>query len=100
MTNTSHFLSSAAAIRSERSRIPVQRLTIMVCEYGSVISFAPALRSPSMIDLPSIARNLHWNTEGFWDCPSPGGDISYPAQGNQTCFAIEDGSLWFGHRNA
>jgi len=53
-----------------------------------------------MIDLPSIARNLHWNTEGFWDCPSAGDDISYPAHGNQACFAIEDGSLWFGHRNA
>ena len=53
-----------------------------------------------MFDLPSIARNLQWNADGFWVCPSPGGDVSYPAHGNQTCFAIEDRSLWFGHRNA
>ncbi len=53
-----------------------------------------------MIDLPSIARNIQWSTEGFWVCPSPSGEISYPAEGNRTCFAVEDGSFWFQHRNA
>jgi SAM-dependent methyltransferase len=53
-----------------------------------------------MADLPSIARNLQWNAAGFWDCPAPGGGLSYPAGGNQACFAVEDGSFWFEHRNA
>lgn len=26
-------------------------------------------------------------------------DVSYPTEGNEDCFALEEGSLWFRHRN-
>jgi SAM-dependent methyltransferase len=53
-----------------------------------------------MADLPSIARNLRWDAAGFWDCPAPEGGLSYPEDGNRACFAVEDDSFWFRHRNA
>ncbi len=27
------------------------------------------------------------------------GDVSYPVEGNEACFQIEDESFWFKHRN-
>ncbi|HQZ16505.1 MAG TPA: class I SAM-dependent methyltransferase [Vicinamibacteria bacterium] len=36
---------------------------------------------------------------GYWVAPSQA-PLSYPAEGNEHCFALEDGSFWFRHRNA
>ena len=50
------------------------------------------------IDLPSLAANLYQGEGGIWfsRTRSP---ISYPEDGNQFCFALEDSSFWFQHRN-
>ena len=36
---------------------------------------------------------------GLW-CPQAVSAVSYPAQGNDVCFQVEDSSYWFAHRNA
>lgn len=51
------------------------------------------------LDLALFADGLQRNPDGIWrglDAES----VSYPASANQECFALEDGSFWFGHRNA
>ncbi len=52
-----------------------------------------------MVDLAGIAPNLRLNEEGIW-CSIDSSTISYPSEGNEDCFAIEDASFWFTHRNA
>lgn len=49
--------------------------------------------------LESIPSRLHRGEGGCWFA-STAGAISYPSEGNETCFAVEDGSLWFQHRNS
>lgn len=51
-----------------------------------------------MVDLRRIARNIEFCTEGYWRSIESDG-ISYPESGNETCFAVEDSSFWFRHRN-
>lgn len=36
--------------------------------------------------------------DGIWR-PETVTDVSYPADGNDACFAVEEGSYWFRHRN-
>lgn len=36
---------------------------------------------------------------GYWVAPSST-PLSYPAEGNELCFGLEEGSFWFRHRNA
>ena len=47
---------------------------------------------------PGGARNLVFDPKGYWVA---GGHepLSYPDAGHDLCFAIEDGSFWFRHRN-
>lgn len=53
-----------------------------------------------MVDLRALTSNrLVLNEDGIWHCGSSA-DVSYPASGNDACFAVEDPSFWFGHRNA
>jgi SAM-dependent methyltransferase len=52
-----------------------------------------------MINLQAIAPNIRMSPEGYWTAPAAA-RISYPAGGNDACFAVEDSSFWFGHRNA
>lgn len=51
-----------------------------------------------MIDIQSVSTNLKLGQDGIW-YSKDSQDISYPPDGNETCFAIEDQSFWFKHRN-
>jgi len=48
--------------------------------------------------LREIAPNLELGPEGWWSSRTVS-DVSYPEEGNALCFAVEDSSFWFGHRN-
>jgi SAM-dependent methyltransferase len=53
------------------------------------------------MDLSAISATLDRGPEGIW-CPRVAGSgesVSYPEQGNDACFAIEDDSFWFAHRS-
>ena len=51
-----------------------------------------------MLDLASISDSLRRGEDGIW-YSSETESISYPAEGNATCFSLEDTSFWFRHRN-
>ena len=51
-----------------------------------------------MVDIQSISTGLKLGEDGIW-YGSGNQNISYPAGGNEACFAVEDSSFWFGHRN-
>jgi SAM-dependent methyltransferase len=51
------------------------------------------------LDLTLFADGLQRNPDGVWRGRSTD-PVSYPAAGNDTCFALEDDSFWFAHRNA
>jgi len=51
-----------------------------------------------MVDFSRIASNLEQSENGIWVASSQRG-VSYPEDGNETRFAIEDASYWFNHRN-
>jgi SAM-dependent methyltransferase len=50
------------------------------------------------VNVQEIARNLELGDDGIWISKGNSG-VSYPAEGNQACFEIEDHSFWFQHRN-
>lgn len=51
------------------------------------------------LDLTSFAEGLQRHPDGVWR--GRGTErVSYPAAGNNACFALEDSSFWFAHRNA
>jgi SAM-dependent methyltransferase len=50
-------------------------------------------------DINSYFRHLHQHPGGYW-LADASRSVSYPEDGNAACFAIEDGSFWFQHRNA
>jgi SAM-dependent methyltransferase len=50
-------------------------------------------------DLARFADGLQRDPDGVWRGRGTE-PVSYPATGNTACFAIEDGSFWFAHRNA
>lgn len=52
---------------------------------------------PPSID--TIASHLTLGANGIWYARARE-DISYPSDGNQACFQVEDSSFWFRHRNA
>lgn len=51
-----------------------------------------------MISIPSIAPKLRRNREGIWISASAG-RVSYPEHGHDACYAVEEKSFWFEHRN-
>ena len=51
------------------------------------------------MNLSELAPGLRRHEEGFWVTPD-GVSTSYPEDGNDFCFALEDQSLWFAHRNS
>jgi len=51
-----------------------------------------------MVDIQSISDELKMGNDGIWYSPETQ-NIFYPLDGNENCFAIEDGSFWFRHRN-
>jgi SAM-dependent methyltransferase len=50
------------------------------------------------VDLSEIASNIAVNEDGLWTARTHS-RVSYPDDGNETCFAVEDASFWFRHRN-
>lgn len=52
-----------------------------------------------MFDVSAIADRLTLGADGIWRSADPQA-VSYPEEGNDACFQIEDSSFWFKHRNA
>ena len=53
---------------------------------------------PPVIDPASIAAGLWRSDDGVW-YSSDAQQVSYPQDGNEACFAVEEASFWFKHRN-
>jgi SAM-dependent methyltransferase len=51
-----------------------------------------------MKDIHEISTGLELGDDGIWYSPSSE-IISYPSEGNEACFEVEDNSFWFKHRN-
>ncbi len=51
-----------------------------------------------MADIQSVSRGLKLRGNGIWSSKDTE-NISYPSDGNEAYFAIEDNSFWFRHRN-
>lgn len=51
------------------------------------------------VDLKNETSNLRVGEDGIFYAGEVG-EISYPEEGNEACFEIEDQSFWFKHRNA
>jgi SAM-dependent methyltransferase len=51
-----------------------------------------------MLDISTIATGLRCADPGLWIAKRQR-DVSYPAEGNDLCFHVEDDSFWFRHRN-
>jgi len=51
-----------------------------------------------MIDITKLTSNLYRDALGCWLSGSKT-ELSYPEEGNSTCYAVEDDSFWFQHRN-
>ena len=51
-----------------------------------------------MLRITDIAENLVQQNDGIW-YSGVRSRVSYPVEGNQSCFAVEDISFWFKHRN-
>lgn len=52
-----------------------------------------------MVDIASIAPGLELRDDGIWYSVDAR-PVSYPTEGHSACFALEDESFWFRHRNA
>lgn len=50
------------------------------------------------MDLDRLTANLVRDPRGIW-VSTARADISYPQEGNDLCFGLEDASYWFRHRN-
>jgi len=50
------------------------------------------------MDIAAIAPNLSKDAEGIW-IASGQGEVSYPSEGNESYFEVEETSFWFRHRN-
>jgi SAM-dependent methyltransferase len=57
------------------------------------------VRGGVMQDVSAIARGLTRGSDGIWRSRSHRA-VDYPDEANAFCFAVEDGSFWFQHRNA
>ena len=49
--------------------------------------------------IEEIAPGLVRDPAGYWLTPEQAATISWPADGNDTCLAMEEESFWFAHRN-
>lgn len=55
-------------------------------------------RVRGMIDIGLIAPDLELREDGIWYSRDQR-SVSYPVDGHAGCFALEDSSFWFAHRN-
>lgn len=56
------------------------------------------MSNKGMIDMRLISSSLELGTDGIW-YSRDSQQVSYPREGNEDCFAVEDDSFWFSHRN-
>jgi len=72
-----------------------------VCSYDQRYEIASLIESTGvlMVDITSLGAELKLLEDGIWHSSSRQ-VVSYPVEGNKTCFALEDSSFWFRHRNA
>ncbi len=52
-----------------------------------------------MFDVRNIATTVRKGNDGIW-YSSEKAYVSYPSEGNECCFSVEENSFWFKHRNA
>jgi SAM-dependent methyltransferase len=52
-----------------------------------------------LISLSNYASDISRNSDGIWYA-NKAETVSYPSEGNDQCFEIEEMSFWFQHRNA
>ncbi len=54
-----------------------------------------------MFDIAELAKDLRRDASGIWR-PNTAREyaVSFPTDGHDSCFAIEDESVWFQHRNS
>jgi SAM-dependent methyltransferase len=57
-----------------------------------------AVDESSALDLTRYSHALRRGSDGVWT-PDAARAVSYPEHGNRACFAVEDDSFWFAHRN-
>ena len=50
------------------------------------------------VNLPEVAANIALRQDGIWASKTLS-DVSYPEDGNEACFSVEESSFWFRHRN-
>ncbi len=50
------------------------------------------------MEVAKLASRLRIDNQGIWTS-SEVATLSYPKDGNEACFQVEDGSFWFRHRN-
>src|SRR5260221_290852 len=62
---------------------------------GGVEWLMPSMAAPN---LSAFAQNIELGQDGLWEARTVS-DVSYPECGNELCFAIEESSFWFRHRN-
>lgn len=77
------------------------------CGFNVHLSNGPNLTSQYMVGKrggflvdvpPGGARNLSLDPKGYW-VAARSETLSYPSDGNDACFSLEDNSFWFRHRN-
>jgi SAM-dependent methyltransferase len=51
-----------------------------------------------IMDLSAVASRIRMGPEGVWISPTVS-TVSYPEEDNNICFAVEEDSFWFAHRN-
>jgi SAM-dependent methyltransferase len=49
-------------------------------------------------DIRELATNIELRQDGIWTSRTLS-SVSYPEHGNDNCFAVEESSFWFRHRN-
>jgi len=52
----------------------------------------------AMLEVSQLAANVFQDDSGLWVSRNRS-DVSYPADGSEACFAVEERSFWFNHRN-
>lgn len=57
--------------------------------------------SSVMADLTRLSRALECGEDGIWRAATERAQtLSFPVDGHESCFRLEDESFWFAHRNA
>ena len=51
------------------------------------------------VDMRELSGSLSLDQDGIWVAAPGSGRVSYPEDGNDACFRVEDHSFWFRHRN-